>query len=156
MILAFDRTRYPEAYLRRGYSEANVQLVVLARLRQLRCWPHVVDAGADKLRRQAAGALRRQGVKGAAIVGRTGMEPGIVDIVGTAPGGRALFVEVKRPVWLMPSATTGVLIQARAAGEPTDAQIAFLLEAERRGAVAGVAWAASDVDEILAACRRAA
>jgi hypothetical protein len=156
VILAFDRSRYDEAYLRHGYSEANVQLVVIARLRQLQCWVHVVDAGADKLRRQAAGALRRAGARTAAIVGRTGMDPGIVDIVGIAADGRPLFVEVKRPAWLAPSHLTGKLTQRHAAGELTEDQRAFLLEAERRGAVAGVAWAALDVDAIVAGARRAA
>jgi hypothetical protein len=155
MIVAFDRGRYPAAYLRRGYSEANVQLVVIARLRQLGCWVHVVDVGADKLRRQAAGALRRAGVKGAAIVGRTGMAAGIPDLVGIAPDGRPLFVEVKRPEWLRAGAR-GRTVQEREAGEPTDAQRTFLLEAERRGAVAGIAWAVCDVDKIVFGARRAA
>lgn len=156
MILTFDRTRYPEDYLRRGLSETNVQILVLARLRQLGCWVHVVDVGADRLRRTAAGALRRAGVRGAAIVGRTGMAAGIPDVVGIAPDGRALFVEVKAPAWVQFSPLTGKLRQRRAAGAPSEDQRAFLLEAERRGAVAGVAWAASDVDAIVTGARRAA
>lgn len=156
MILAFDRTRYPEDYLRRGFSEANVQLVVLARLRQLGCWAHIVDAGAALLRGRAVGALRRAGASTAALVGRTGIAAGISDILGIAPDGRPLFVEVKAPAWLAPSSLTRRLTQRRAAGAPSEDQIAFLLEAERRGAVAGIAWAASDVDAILESARRAA
>ncbi len=144
MIAAFDRSRYPEAYLRLGFLEARVQLLVLARLRQLGCRAFVVDSGAARLRGRAARAGLFLG--GTA----TGMEPGISDVHATAPGGRAVYVEVKAPAWLVPSKATGRLVQRRAAGEPTEEQIAFIERHLRAGAAAGFAWAASDVDGILA------
>jgi hypothetical protein len=157
LILAFDRSRYPVDYLRAGYSEENIQPLIVARLRQLRCWVHVVDAGAKTLRGRAFGALRRAGASTVAVqYGSAGSDATIPDLIGIAPDGRPLFIECKRPEHLARSPKTGALVQKRPAGEPTERQVSFLLEAERRGAVAGVAWAALDCDAILAASRRAA
>jgi hypothetical protein len=78
-----------------------------------------------------------------------GGEPGLPDIHGIAPGGRPLYVEVKRPAHLVPSPKTGRLIVRRAAGEPTPQQLAFLAKARSLGALAGVAWGVPDLVGIL-------
>lgn len=143
MVTAFDASRYPAQYLRAGHLEAVVQRLVIARLRQLGCRAFVVDSGAARLRGRAA----RAGVflGGAA----TGMNRGIPDVHATAPGGRAVYVEVKAPAWLVPSKATGRLIQKRAAGEPSPEQVQFIVEHLRAGAAAGFAWGPDDVDAIL-------
>jgi hypothetical protein len=115
-----------------------------------------VDAGAKKLRGRAVGALRRAGVARpeAALAGATGAGiAGLADVVGTLKGGRSVYVEVKAPAWLGPSRRTGRMVQKRAAGEPTPEQLAFLLDAVRKGAVAGVAWSMRDVVELLDGAR---
>ena len=148
----FDASRYPEVWLRAGLDEGRVQALLLQHLRGHGCWVWPVDVGAAALQGRAAGALRRAGVRRpeALLRGRApGGVAGLPDIHGIAPGGRPLYVEVKRPQHLVPSAKTGRLIQRHPAGEPTREQLAFLLEARRRGALAGVAWGPQDLAEIL-------
>lgn len=150
----FVASRYPPGYLRSGISEAQVQDAAIAALRARKALVYPVDAGAKVLRGRAVGALRARGVRNpeAMLAGRTGAGvAGLADLIGVLPGGRALFVEVKAPAWLAPSPKTGRLIQKRAAGEPTDAQLSFLEEAWYRGAVAGVVWSALDLDALVGA-----
>lgn len=152
MITVFDRSRYPEAWLRLGPTERQVQAQVLAHLRGQGCWCWSVDVGAAALQGRAAGALRRAGVRRpeALLRGRApGGEPGLPDVHGLTRDGRPIFVEVKRPAHLVVSPATGRLIQRHEAGAPTPEQLAFLAKARSKGALAGVAWGPTDLEEIL-------
>lgn len=149
---AFDRSRYPEAYLRQGYPEAVVQRMVLTRLAQLGVEAYVVESGAARLRGRVAGMLRSQGLRAGPLLGMaTGTERGICDVHGVARAtGRAVHIEVKAPAWLVLSPKTGKLIQRRAAGEATPDQVVFIGRMRRAGSFAGFAWGPGDVDAILA------
>ena len=141
--VAFDAGRYPPAYLRQGYLEAAVQKLVIGRLRQLGCRAFVVDSGAARLRGRAARA-------GVFLGGQaTGMDRGIPDVHATGPSGRAVYVEVKAPAWLVISPKTGRFIQKRAAGTPSPQQVKFISDHRQAGALAGFAWGPQDVDRIL-------
>lgn len=158
-VHAFESARYPPGYLRLGVSEAQVQTAVIAALQVRRALVFPVDAGARMLRGRAVGALRRAGARHpeALLAGRTGAGVrGLADLIGILPGGRALFVEVKAPAWMVGSPATGRLVQKRAAGAPTDEQLAFLAHVHRQGGVAGVVWSARDLDAILPAAWAAA
>jgi hypothetical protein len=148
---AFDPARYPPGYLRQGLSEAKAQELMLQLLELRKILAVPVDAGARNLRGRAVGALRARGVRNpeALLAGRTGTAAGVVDIIGALPGGCALFIEMKRPAYYAPSAKTGRLVQVHAAGAPTEEQLRFLTAAHQQGAVAGVAWGPTDLDEIL-------
>ncbi len=61
-------------------------------------------------------------------------KPGMSDICGVIPGGRALFIEVKRPGRLA-----------------TVEQTWFLNEMDAAGALAFVAWSVADVEKALGA-----
>ena len=64
-----------------------------------------VDAGGKKVRDQAYRALKAAGIKnaGAIVQGGAGASlAGLTDIIGTLPGGRALYLEVKAPAWISP------------------------------------------------------
>ena len=143
----FDRSRYPGAYLALAHTEAQVQRDILRALRQAGVAAFTFDAG-GKAMRLRAGA-------GGAAVGAAGLP----DIVGWLPGGRALFIEVKRPecrerftVDYNPS--PGVWVGKvryrilKPAGKVTDAQAAFLTRAIADGCAAGVAWSVGDALEI--------
>jgi hypothetical protein len=156
--VAFDHARYPPAYLRLGLDEDQVQARVVARLRALGWFAHPVDAGAREVRGRVRGALGRCGITSAAVFAALAnggaAEDGFPDVVGVYRGtGRALFVEVKRPASMEPSPRTGRLIVKRPAGQPTPQQVAFLTEARRCGAAAGVVWSERDLDGILAVPR---
>jgi hypothetical protein len=153
--IAFDPARYPESYLRMGFTEAQVQAYVVAYLRAVwKAQVTVVDVGDAKLRGRAAAMLRSAGADPHAVVGAPGqMEQGVVDLAVSFPhlGGRAGWFEVKRPSRLVRSPRTGELVQERAAGAPTAAQVAFLERQRRAGAVVGVVWRAQDLDELVPA-----
>lgn len=143
--LAWDRSRYPQAWLLAGWPEAKVQIAALAALVQLGVWVHAVDAGNRNLAGRARAALGRAGINPAvALAGRSSTAAGFPDLAGIAPDGSPLFIEMKRPEHLVVSLRTGKLIQEHAAGEPTDDQVEFLTQAFRRGARAGVAWSVQD------------
>jgi hypothetical protein len=148
----WDQARYSESYLRLGSLHDAVVARCLTWIRVHHHFALEVDVGAKLLRGRAAGALRRAGVAkpSAVLFGRTGAGmAGLVDLVGVAENGRAIFVEVKAPAWLVPSKKTGRLVQKRAADVPTTQQMAFLREVHRRGAYAGVAWHERDLDGIF-------
>lgn len=154
-VHAFDPARYSPAYLRRGPLEAEVQGVCILRLQtRWRARVTVIDVGERRMR----GRLVRQfGLSPKALVGLGGAnERGIVDLAVTFPGGLAGWFECKSPAWYVTSRKTGRLIQRRAAGEPTDEQLAFLLAQARLGAVAGLLWAAEDLDALIPAAGAAA
>lgn len=119
--------------------------MVVSQLRQLGAVAFVVDAGAQALRGRAFAALARQGLDARAVLhGQTGAgSKGLSDVVGVAPDGRAIFVEVKAPAWYEPGVRQ--LRLRRCAGQPSEAQLAFLLAVWRSGAVAGVAWSPRDL-----------
>jgi hypothetical protein len=150
-ITAFDRARYPTAYLLQGWPEIAVQNQALGILRQLGAFVEAVDVGAAKLRGRAVGALRRAGVcdPDRLLVGRAAGRKGVVDIIGCLDGGQALFIEVKKPAKYATSPATGKLIIEDKAGEPTDEQLEFLYQAHLRGAAAGIIWAPFDVHALL-------
>ena len=158
MIETFDVSRYPEAYLRHGISEALVQVACVAYLKaRWRAEVTVIDVGDAHLRGRAARLIAAAGGNPRQMFGQPGqMAPGIVDLAVTFPGGRAGWFEVKRPAHLISSPKTGRLIQKAAAGAPTPEQLAFLKRQERAGAVVGVLWWAKDLDAILGAVEAAA
>ena len=131
MLLHFDRKRYPATWLALGCSEADVQRSILDYLHARRIFAVAVDAGAKTLRRGEAT------VQGSATVA------GFPDICGVLPQGRALFVECKRPAWIINGKVE------RPAGRLSDAQAEFLRVAAQAGAVALVAWSVSDVQEAV-------
>ena len=62
----------------------------------------------------------------------TGVPDGFPDLLGVLPGGRAIFIEVKSEK-----------------GKPSPAQINFLAQAIKTGAIAGVARSIEDVLQII-------
>lgn len=146
----FDRERYPRNYLLMHPDEDGLEATALSFLaaRGIPCAK--TDAGAKRLRGRAAGALRRAGVErpDALLRGATGVKQGLTDIVGALPPlGRGLFVEVKQPAWLD---ARGRIV--RSANTPTQDQLDFLNSMHRAGALVGVIWHISDLEELLA-CR---
>jgi hypothetical protein len=81
--------------------------------------------------RQNTGAVKTPGTTGRDRFVRYGF-PGLPDVIGVLPGGRALFIEVKKP-----------------GGRVRPEQRAFLDAATRAGAVAFVAYSMDDVDARL-------
>ncbi len=145
----FEPARYPPAYLRAGWTEAQVQAVCVDLLRRRwRAEVTEIDVGDRRMR----GRLVRLGLSPMALKGLGGSnERGIVDLAVTFPGGRAGWFEVKRPARYVPSRKTGKLILDATAGAPTDEQLAFLARQHRAGAVVGVLWAQTDIDAIVRA-----
>lgn len=129
----FDRSRYPTSYLCVQHSEAEVQRDILKALAQAGITAFAFDSGA-KAMRSRAGA-------GGASAGAAGLP----DIIGWLPGGRALFIEVKRPGFYGGGAWTG---KTKPAGRVSDAQAAFLGHAISAGCAAGVAWSIDDALKI--------
>lgn len=147
----FIEDRYSPAYLLGCIPEQDVQAAILDLLYALRIFAMPVDAGAKTLRGRAARALRQAGADGRILAGAVGAGgEGFPDIIGTLhPGGRSLFIEVKRPKWAGISSRTGKLITLQGPGLPTRPQLAFLDAAHRAGALVGVAWSVDDVRRIL-------
>jgi hypothetical protein len=140
---AWDRSRYSPAYLCSGPSEEEVQAAVVEALR-LR-WRAVVteiDVGDKRLR----GRLGRLGLDRRIVsMAGGGNKKGVVDLAVTFPGGRAGWFEIKKPELCVLSKATGLLVQARRPGEPSDEQLDFLLAQASAGAVVGVLWAVDDL-----------
>lgn len=104
-------------------KESDVQRAVL---HALALHPAVAHA-----HRMNTGVFRPQRRDGSTGFVRAGFK-GCPDVVGMLKGGRALYVEVKRP-----------------SGKTTDDQEQFLAQATRDGAVAFVARSADDVYRVL-------
>jgi hypothetical protein len=134
----FDASRYSLGYLLAQMPERDVQRGIVQYLGFIGAKPVEIDAGAKQLRASHGGF---KGGAGAA-------HAGVVDIGCTLTGGRALWLEVKAPQWLT-IGKRGKPVQARAAGEPTIEQLAFLDEHELAGALVGVAWSIGDVEAIV-------
>ena len=152
----FDRARYNDAYLLGCISEATVQKNALATLNLHRITALAVDAGGARLRGAVGRALRRGGINNARqFLGKTqgACSAGLSDILGTLPGGRALYIEVKAPEWLTRSPKTGRLIQKAAPGKPSDEQLAFLDTMAEAGALVGIIWSPDDLNELLTGVR---
>lgn len=146
---AWDPSRYAEGYLRSGILEEEVQLQVLAQLRQLGCIAFPIDVGSKNLRGKAYGALAAAGRQDLyfRLAGNTGAGmKGISDVIGVSPTGRAIFIEVKKPALYVPEGKEGRLIvkDGGEAGTPTDDQLLFLANVHRSGAIAGVVWSSLD------------
>lgn len=152
----WDRARYPQAWLCTRPSEATVQTQILALLARLGVRAFPTDAGAKTLRGRAIAVVKGAGGSAAAIAvmnrGRAGAAvAGVCDVIGTLPGGRSLYVEVKRPEWLTWRPDRGgVVTQYQSPGQPTPAQLQFLLDMHTQGALVGVAWSTDDVTQLLA------
>lgn len=150
----FKRERYSPAWLRLCASEDNVEKAILDSLRHRGIRAHKIDAGGKAMRGKLLQVLRKFGIrpevanKIAAMV--FGSAPkGWLDITGVLRGGRAMFVEVKKPEWLEISEKTGKLVQKQAAGKLEPEQLDFMIRMHSQGAVVGVCWSPEDLDEIL-------
>lgn len=149
------RDRYTWNYLTWRVSEAQVQKAALDELQRRGAVCIAVDAGAAMLRGRTMGALKaadRMDLLPAVMAGRTGAgAKGLPDIVGVLPGGRAVFIEVKKPEWceVIPG-KPGKLRQIQPAGKASDEQCAFLKNVYALGAASGVAFHWKDLDVILA------
>jgi hypothetical protein len=142
----FDADRYTDLYLMRRVSEDQVQDDVLHLLHTYRVDAVPIDAGGRRQRGRIAGAARDAGIDLAGVqnvkVGRA-IPAGFADLEGTlAPHGRALYIEVKAPLWM-----DGNKKIVRAAGVPTAVQLDFLLSKHSRGAFVMVAWSSQDVED---------
>lgn len=139
----WDRARYSPGYLRSGPSEQEVQDAIVQALR-LR-WRAVVteiDVGDKRLR----GRLGRLGLDRRIVsMAAGGNRKGVVDLAVTFPGGRAGWFEVKKPELCGVSKSSGLLVQKREPGTPTDEQLQFLLAQASACAVVGVLWGVEDL-----------
>lgn len=123
-------------------SEAQLQRAILEALHfnRILAWP--VDAGAKKMRGKALKGMKLLGGDSKACTafmkkGKGDAPVGFPDIVGVLPGGRALFIEVKRPAGI-----------GQDKGRPTPEQRHFIAIAVKAGAAAGFAWSVDDALEI--------
>ena len=136
----WDRSRYSARYLSTDISESMLQGAILRALAQAGIAAFAFDSG-GKAMRPRAGA-------GGASAGAAGLP----DIIGWLPGGKALFIEVKRPALLEPrgyfQAQGKPQRVIKPAGKLTDSQRMFLTIASADGCAAGVAWSLSDALEI--------
>lgn len=150
----WDAERYPSDFLRLGSPHEAIVARCLSWLTARGHFVTEVDVGAKRLRGRAAMVLRAAGVRspGKLLTGHTGAGmAGVVDIVGVAKNGRAIFVEVKSPQWLVPSKVTGRLVQKRPPDEATPEQLAFLHSVHVRGGYACVAWWERDLEQVFGA-----
>ena len=150
---AWDRARYPEHYLRFGYSEEAVAIQCIDRLRaRWRAEVTRIDSGDRRLRGRAAAMLAAAGADPRQLNGRgTTMDRGISDLHVTFPhlGGRTGWFELKVPEHLVVSPKTGKLIQEAEPGEPTLDQAEYLLRQHRAGAIVGFIWWSHELDELI-------
>jgi hypothetical protein len=152
----------PEQLLQK-ITEEEIQITTILQLRALSCWVKRVDVGAKIIRGRAIGALAKAGVpkKDAAIALRpthagapTDADPGFSDlhgIIGRGPfRGRPFYLECKRPPHYSPSESKlGRMVIESRAGELTDDQLRFLLEARAMGAIVGVFWHPQEALKLL-------
>ena len=143
----FERVRYHELYLSSRVTETRVQADILDLLWNYRVDAVAIDAGGRRQRGRmiAAGkasGLQLDGIAAAKTGG--GIPAGFADLEATlAPQGRALYIEVKAPMWIEGKRTV------RFEGKPSSAQLDFLSEKHRRGALVMLAWSADDVEQYL-------
>ena len=127
-------------------SEDRVKADVLELLRSYDVDVVPIDAGGRRMRGRAIAAAKASGADISRGV-RTGGEipSGFADLEATlAPTGRALYIELKAPMWIDDQKRT-----IRFEGKASNAQLDFLREKARRGALVMVAWSSSDVEQYL-------
>jgi hypothetical protein len=146
----FERARYPDLYLMQRVTEAEVQRNVLALLHSYSVDAIAIDAGGRRARGRMMAAAKSSGISLSGVAhAKTGggIPAGFADLEATlAPGGRALYIEIKAPAWL-----DGDGRIVRAAGQASAEQIEFLFSKFARGAFALVAWSPTDVEHFLGA-----
>jgi hypothetical protein len=140
--------KFTRHYLMSRVTEAQVQIDIIELLLAYRVDVAAIDAGGKRARGRLMGAARNAGVDLAGVQNvKTGraIPKGFADLEATlAPQGRSLYIEVKAPPWMD---HRGNIV--RAAGEPSEEQLAFLLGKFRRGALVMVAWSATEVMDFL-------
>lgn len=142
----FERSRYTELYLMSQVTEARVQEDILSLLKAYDVDVVPIDAGGRRIRGRMISAGKIVGVDLSRGVKSGGEIPaGFADLEATlAPMGRALYIEVKAPMWI-----DGKKRTIRFEGKASSAQLDFLREKARRGAIVMVAWSAVDVEQYL-------
>lgn len=130
-----------------GVTEARVQADILELLKSYNVDAVPIDAGG---RRQRGRIIAAAKAAGAEIPGglKLGAEipAGFPDLEATlAPTGRALYIEVKAPMWIDEKKKA-----VRFEGKASSAQLDFLREKARRGALVMIAWSVQDVEQYLA------
>jgi hypothetical protein len=140
----FNQADYGDLYLMSRVTESQVQADIIQLLQFYKVDGVPIDAGGRRQRGRMIGAARAAGVNLAGVQNvKTGraIPGGFADLEATlAPEGRALYVEVKAPLWI--NAAHKVI---RAAGKASPDQLAFLLSKHKRGALVMVAWSTQDV-----------
>jgi hypothetical protein len=146
----FEPHRYSDLYRMQQLTEDQVQNDILALLTLYRVDAVPIDAGGRRQRGRMMGAAKKAGIDIAAIsTVKTwySIPAGFADLEATlAPAGRALYIEVKAPVWI-----DGDKKIIRPAGLPSAEQLQFLLSKHKRGACVLVAWSSQDVEDYVAA-----
>ncbi len=139
----FDPALYPRSWTHPvvPIPEHEVQAACIDALQAHGLVVWVIDAGGAGMRGKLLGILRQyrmppQLAQRIVVALFGGAPTAWPDLFTLLPGGRACFVEVKRPACWDP--VTGLKVQK--AGVPTTQQLRFLEAAAKRGAAAGVAW----------------
>lgn len=145
----FERSRYSEMYLKHCITETLVQKQIIDVLFAYRVDVVAIDAGGRRQRGRMMAAAKAAGISLAGVQNvKTGaaIPSGFSDLEATlAPGGRALYIEVKAPAWLQIDGNKII----RPAGKPSTEQLDFLLSKHSRGALVMVAWGPQDLDAHL-------
>lgn len=130
-------------------TEARVQEDILELLKSYNVDAVAIDAGGRRQRGRMMGAAKKAGIDLAGISNvKTwySIPAGFADLEATlAPTGRALYIEVKAPMWIDERKRT-----IRFEGKASNAQLDFLREKARRGALVMIAWSVQDVETYLA------
>jgi len=142
----FERVKYSDLYLMSQVTEARVQADILELLKSYDVDAVAIDAGG---RRQRGRMIAAAKAAGAPIPGKIklGAEipAGFSDLEATlAPMGRAVYIEVKAPMWIDANRKT-----IKFEGKASSAQLDFLRDKAKRGALVMIAWSADDVDRYL-------
>jgi hypothetical protein len=144
----FERSRYSDHYLVSQVTEARVQEDILELLKSYNVDAVAIDAGGRRQRGRMMGAAKKAGIDLAGISNvKTwySIPAGFADLEATlAPMGRALYIEVKAPMWIDANRKT-----IRFEGKASNAQLDFLCEKARRGALVMIAWSVQDVESYL-------
>lgn len=158
-LLDWMRSRYSDSYLQLGRRETEVERDVLQELARLGIFAKKFDVGAKAFRGRVRGAFMRSGMDEEiprVFGGKTGAGfKGAADILGNLPGGRALWIEVKKPelIQQIPGSLMALgktkYNQVRPAGKLKPEQRAFLLGRHDDGCCVGVAWHVLDLKDIL-------
>ena len=146
---------YSDHYLLSEISEEKVQEWVLDFLAAEHIKAFPADAGAKAVRGHVYRQLKAACVRNAGVVvagGRGAAYAGVTDIAGTMPGGRSLYIEVKAPAWYRLNNKNELRVK-RAAGLPTEDQLAFMDTMHEQGALVGVVWSPQDAADLIGGAR---